>query len=126
MAVLWIGLGSGLGGVARYLLASSLMRLVGPAFPFGTLAVNAIGSFLVVLIMHVSIATGLIPPTVRLALTTGVMGGFTTYSTFTHETIALAERGAWLLAGVNVLATVSLCLVSGALGLWAGRALAGS
>ncbi|HET9209989.1 MAG TPA: CrcB family protein, partial [Thermoanaerobaculia bacterium] len=84
---LWICLGGAAGTGARYLLSGWLLRAAGPGFPWGTLAVNVIGSFLLGLILQVSLTTTLISPTLRLALTTGVMGGFTTYSTFNYETL---------------------------------------
>jgi len=77
--VLLVFFGSGAGGVARFLIASWAVKTLGPAFPYGTIAINAIGSFLIVIIMQVSLRTDLIGPDLRLALTTGVMGGFTTY-----------------------------------------------
>lgn len=120
----WVFLGSGLGGAARYLFGSWVLKLLGAAFPYGTIAINALGSFFIMVIMTVSLRGGPIGPDLRLFLTTGIMGGFTTYSTFNYETMALAQRGAVLLAAVNVGATVLICLVAGGLGLWSGRALA--
>ena len=60
--------------------------------------------------MQLGVATSLLRPTLRMALTTGVMGGFTTYSTFSYETVRLLESGAWGLGALNVLATTALCL----------------
>jgi CrcB protein len=121
----WVCLGSALGGGARYLLSLAALRLLGPAFPYGTLAVNVLGSFLVGLLMHVALETTLIGPTARIFLTTGVMGGLTTYSTFNYETLQLASEGDWQLAATNVAVTVVACLAAGALGLASGRALVG-
>ena len=84
---LWICLGGGIGTGARYLLSGWLLAAFGTAFPYGTLAVNLIGSFLLGAIMHVALTTNWIAPVLRVALTTGVMGGFTTYSTFNYETL---------------------------------------
>lgn len=123
---LWICLGGAVGTGARYLLSGWVLRLAGPGFPWGTLAVNALGSFLLGVILEVSLATDLFPPTLRLALATGVMGGFTTYSTFNYETLQLFQQEDWLLGGANVLATVVLCLAAGGIGVAAGRLLAGS
>ncbi len=114
----------GLGSGARYLLGGFIARLTGPTFPYGTIVINALGSFGIAMIMALSVGGELIGPEWRLALTTGVMGGFTTYSTFNYETLALFQQGAWLLGCLNVLVTVFLCLALGALGLVAGRALA--
>jgi CrcB protein len=121
----WVCLGSALGGGARYLLSQAALNLLGPAFPYGTLMVNVLGSFLIGLVMHVGLETTLISPTVRIFLTTGVMGGMTTYSTFNYETLSLLTEGDWLRAVSNLVATVALCLVAGVLGLASGRALVG-
>lgn len=123
---LWICLGGAVGTGARYLLSGWVLRLAGPGFPWGTLAVNAVGSFLLGVILEISLATDLFPPTLRLALTTGVMGGFTTYSTFNYETLQLFQQEDWLLGGANLLATVVLCLAAGGIGVVAGRLLTGS
>lgn len=123
---LWICLGGAAGTGARYLLSGWLLRAAGPGFPWGTLAVNVIGSFLLGLIMQVSLTTGLISPTLRLGLTTGVMGGFTTYSTFNYETLQYLQQNEWLAACANVTATLLVCLAAGVLGVLAGKLLAGS
>jgi CrcB protein len=112
----WVCVGSALGGGARYLMSLGALRLLGPGFPVGTLAVNLLGSFLIGAIMHVGLTTTWISPGMRLFLTTGVMGGFTTYSTFNYETLALATNGEWLLAYANVGATLFGCIAAGLLG----------
>jgi len=122
---LWICLGGALGTGARYLLSGWMMWLAGPGFPYGTLAVNVIGSFLLGLLMHVSLSTDAFSPTLRLTLTTGVMGGFTTYSAFNYETLQLVQEGSWPLAAANLGITVVSCLAAGLLGVFAGRVLAG-
>lgn len=119
----WVCLGSALGGGARYLLSQGALRLLGPSFPYGTLTVNVVGSFLIGLVMHVSLETTLISPAARIFLTTGVLGGLTTYSTFNYETLGLAAEGDWHLAATNIAATVAACLAAGVLGLASGRAL---
>ena len=118
---LWICLGGAIGTGARYLLSGWLLRVAGPGFPYGTLAVNAVGSFLLGALMEVALSTEPFPPTLRLALTTGVMGGFTTYSTFNYETLQLFQEDAWLLGFANLGITVIACLAAGVLGLWVGR-----
>ena len=122
---LWISLGGAAGTAARYLLSSWLAGWAGPSFPLGTLAVNLLGSFLLSAIFHVAVTTGAIGPTLRVALTTGVLGGFTTYSSFNFETLALLEEGSWLLGLANLGATVVGCLAAGILGLVAARSLVG-
>src|SRR5215213_5585291 len=122
---LWICLGGAVVTGARYLLSGWLLRAAGAAFPWGTLAVNVLGSFLLGLLMEVSLTTDLLPPTLRLALATGVLGGFTTYSTFNYETLRFFQEDAWLLGFLNLGATVAACLIAGALGLLSGRLLTG-
>jgi CrcB protein len=110
---LLVCLGGALGSGARYLVV-----LATPAA--GTLIVNLAGSFLLALIME------MIPPSdLRVMLTVGVMGGFTTYSTFNYETTSYFRQGAWTLGAVNVAATVLGCLIGGLAGLAVARALAG-
>ena len=123
---LWICLGGAVGTGARYLLSGWLARAAGPGFPWGTLAVNVTGSFLLGLIMQIALGTDLLSPTLRLTLTTGVMGGFTTYSTFNYETLQYLQQNDWLMGALNLSATVVACLAAGSLGLVAGRLLAGS
>jgi fluoride exporter len=123
--LLWISLGGAVGTAARYLLSGWLLRALGPAFPYGTLAVNVIGSFLLGAIMHVGLNTTILSPGARLVLGTGVMGGFTTYSTFNYETLQYLQEGAWGLAGLNVSATLVICLVAGVLGVVAARLVVG-
>ena len=121
---LWICLGGAIGTGARYLLSGWLLRITGSGFPYGTLAANVIGSFLLGFLMEAAMTTDF-PPTLRLALTTGVMGGFTTYSTFNYETLQLFQDEAWLLGFANLGITVIACLAAGVLGLAAGRLVAG-
>jgi CrcB protein len=123
---LWICLGGAAGTGARYLLSGWLLRTAGPGFPWGTLAVNVIGSFLLGLIMQVALATDLLSPTLRLTLTTGVMGGFTTYSAFNYETLQYLQQNDWRLASLNLVVTVVVCLAAGSLGLVTGRMMAGA
>ena len=119
--IFWVGLGGMAGSVARYLLSAWLTKTLGPAFPFGTLAVNLIGSLLLGAIMAIALHTAALSPGAQLGLTTGVMGGFTTYSTFNFETLRLLEDRAWALAGLYVGATLLGCLALGWLG-WHGTA----
>ena len=123
---LWICLAGAAGTGARYLLSTWLSRASGSALPWGTLAVNLLGSFLLGAIMEIGLTTAILPPTLRLTLATGLMGGFTTYSSFNYETLQYLRSDSWLLASVNVGATVLGCLAAGMLGIWAGRLVAGS
>jgi CrcB protein len=98
---------------------------LGAGFPWGTLSVNVLGSFLIGLIMQISLSTGSVSPLVRLTLTTGVMGGFTTYSAFNYETFEYIQESAWYLAGANILTTWIACLAAGFLGQLTARSIAG-
>lgn len=121
---LWICLGGAAGTGARYLLSGWLLRVAGPGFPWGTLAVNVLGSFLLGLLMEIARWTD-VAPTLRLALGVGVLGGFTTYSSFNYETLQLVASDKWLLGATYAAGTFVSCLVAGALGIWIGRLAAG-
>jgi CrcB protein len=116
--------GGAFGTGARYLLGGWIARAMGPSFPFGTLSVNLIGSFLIGCIMVFSLRTGSVSDTTRMVLTTGVLGGFTTYSTFNYETLEYFKAGAWTWGALNMAATGLCCLVAGVLGSWLGLVLA--
>lgn len=109
--------GGALGSGARFLVASAMLRALGPAFPYGTLTVNVVGSFLLGAIMTAAALTAAVPPDLRLFLSAGVMGGFTTYSSFNYETLTLAAQGRPLAAALNVGVTLAACLVAGAMGI---------
>jgi fluoride exporter len=123
--VLLVALGGALGSVARYGVGVAAPRVLGTGFPWGTLVVNLVGSFLIALVMHLALTTAAISPSARLFLTTGVMGGFTTYSSFNYETLALVGERLWGVAALNVVATLLGCLVAGLLGQALGRTMAG-
>jgi CrcB protein len=108
---------------ARYLFGGWAQRVLGTGFPYGTLIINAVGSFFIVIIMHLGINRGVISPDLRVVLTTGMMGGFTTYSTFNYETIRLLQDGAIGLGALNIAATVVVCLLAGGLGVLVCRAI---
>src|SRR6185369_16124668 len=121
-----VALGGAIGSVARYGVGALAAQLLGPTFPWGTLFVNLSGSFLIALVMHVALTGTAISLEMRIFLTTGIMGGFTTYSSFNYETLALIDQRAYALASLNLAATVVGCLLAGVLGLASGRALAGA
>ena len=112
----WICLGGAIGTGLRYLVTGWAVTLFGAAFPWGTFAVNVSGSFLIGAIMQLALATRMISPTVRLFLTTGVLGGMTTYSSFNYETVRLVRDGAWWLATANFTLTTVACLGAGIAG----------
>ena len=122
--MLWyIAVGSAIGGVSRYLVGGLLQRLAGGTFPAATLLINVTGSFLLGLILRYGVDTTTLTPEVRAFLTVGFCGGYTTFSTFSYETIALAEDGQWTRAALYVTLSVGLSLVATFLGLVAAREL---
>ena len=123
MRLALICLGGAVGTGARYLLGGVVARWAGPDFPYGTLLINVLGSFLIGVVQQVGLTSLLIPDTLRLVLAIGVMGGFTTYSSFSYETIRLLEAGSWLAASVYVVLTTALCLACCVAGLSLGRVL---
>lgn len=125
LKLLMVCIGGAAGSGARYLISLWIAGRYGTLFPLATLMVNVGGSFLLALLMQLSFATDLVSPELRLALTTGLLGGFTTYSTFNYETSVLIQEGALLMASMNVVATLLGCLIAGWLGFQAGRLLIG-
>lgn len=125
MNYLWIGLGSALGGMARYGCSGLAARYIGAAFPWGTLIVNVSGSLIIGFLAALAAADGrlLISPDARAFLMIGVCGGFTTFSAFSIETLNLAHDGDWLRAGANVVLSVVLCLLAVWLGYMGASAL---
>ena len=126
MRFLLICLGGALGTGARYLLSGWVLDSLGPGFAWGTLAVNVLGSFLLAALMYAGVEATAISPSLRLILGTGVMGGFTTYSTFSYETMKYLQDGAWAIAIANVLATVVGCLAACLAGWAMARSLLGT
>src|SRR5205085_5706032 len=116
---LLVGLGGLLGSVARYWMSGVVQQASGGEFPLGTLAVNILGSFVVGLVMALSLERGMMQANVRILLTVGLCGGFTTMSTFSYETVALMRDGETMLALSNVAGTVGSCLAAA----WVGQAV---
>lgn len=118
--------GSGAVGCgARYLVALWAAERFGTKLPYGTLIVNVVGSFLIALVLELSIRLADFPPNLRLALTTGFLGGLTTYSSFNYETTALAFSGHTMRAVANLVLTIVICLVAGLLGILVARRFGG-
>lgn len=114
--------GGAVGTGARYLLTVWLARVAGIAFPWGTLAVNVAGCFLLALLIQ---AGTTIPEDLRLALATGVLGGFTTYSAFNYDATAYFTQGMWVKGAVYLFVTVIGSFAAGLVGTMAGRMLRG-
>jgi fluoride exporter len=120
---LLIGFAGALGTLTRYQVGLWAGRALGASFPFGTLAVNVAGCFLIALIAELAASTSLISPTVRLTLMTGFMGGLTTYSSFNYETTRFFQDRAWASGMLNFVLTVVACFVAGLLGFALARRL---
>lgn len=112
-----VALGSAIGGVARYLM-TFLVQPRNVAFPFGTLAVNIVGCFLIGVIAQYSLGQGRLSPEMRVLLISGFCGGFTTFSTFSFEGLELIQAGAWPRAALYALTSVGVGLAA----VWAGTA----
>ncbi|MHB8527898.1 MAG: fluoride efflux transporter CrcB [Caulobacteraceae bacterium] len=119
---IWIAVGSALGGVARYGMSSLIAGWFGQTFPWGTLAVNVVGSFVIGFFVNLTGPEGrvMVAGDVRQFVTIGVCGGYTTFSSFSVQTLALAQEGEFTRAGLNVGASVALCLAA----VWLGWVLA--
>ncbi len=125
MIYLWVAVGGALGSVARFWLANTLAVLTGADFPWGTLLINIIGSFV---ISFFGMLTGsyprfAVPYEVRVFVTVGLCGGFTTFSSFSLQTLELARTGQAGRAGLYVAASVVLCLAACALGFFTANAI---
>jgi len=114
MTVLWVALGGALGSVARYAISGVAVRWLGASFPYGTLFVNVTGSFTIGLLAALVAADGRpsLSADARAFLLVGVLGGFTTFSSFSLETLNLARSGALVPAMLNVAGSVVLCLAA--------------
>ncbi|MBE0574297.1 MAG: fluoride efflux transporter CrcB [Desulfuromonadales bacterium] len=121
MKILYLGVFGGMGCVARYLVSGWIYTLAGKNLPYGTLAVNVTGSLLLGLVMEGSLRSTLLSPELRFGLTVGFLGGFTTFSTFSYETVRLLEEGSVVAAGANILLNVSVCIVAALVGIYLAR-----
>lgn len=118
MASVWIAIGSALGGVARYWCSGVAARLIGETFPWGTLIVNVVGSFIIGFFATLTGPDGRLfaSSAARQFVMIGFCGGYTTFSSFSIQTLNLVQDGEWLQAGGNIVGSVVLCLVA----VWAG------
>jgi CrcB protein len=124
MMYVWIAIGSALGGAARYACSGLVARLIGETFPWGTLIVNVTGSFLIGFLATLTDPDGryLFGSTARQFILTGVLGGYTTFSSFSLQTLNLVRDGQLVPAGANIVGSVVLCLAA----VWLGHILAAS
>jgi fluoride exporter len=117
-------LAGGLGSGARYLVSLAAGDKPGEGFPMGTLIVNVVGSLMIAFVFGLALRQKVLSSQMELALTTGFMGGFTTYSSFNYQTTALWDRGSHALAGVNIAVTLVVCLAAGLAGGWLAKQVA--
>jgi len=122
---LWIAVGSALGGMARYACSNLALAWWGPSFPWGTLIINVLGSFIIGFFATLTGPDGrvLVSGDIRQFVMVGVCGGYTTFSAFSLQTLTLVQDGEVVRAGLNVGASVVLCLFSVWLGYVAAAAL---
>lgn len=119
-----IFLGAGLGGVFRYWISNAVYWFLGRQFPYGTLFVNATGCFLMGLLFALILDRfNGVGPQLRALLLIGFLGGYTTFSSFSIETLNLFESGAWFNAGLNILLSLILCISLTWIGIISGRQL---
>lgn len=121
MTYLWVALGGALGSMGRFWLGALVARSV-ETFPLGTMIINIIGSFVISFFGTLTAPDGRMfaPADTRVFVMVGICGGFTTFSSFSLQTLSLAQDGEWLYAGLNVVGSVILCLVA----VWLGHAVA--
>lgn len=120
---LWIAAGGALGSMARFWFTGVAARLFGETFPWGTLLINILGSFVIGLFVALTSPEGgryIVDPNIRMFVTVGICGGFTTFSAFSLQTMVLMQEGEWLQAGGYVVGSVVLCLLF----VWLGHMLA--
>jgi CrcB protein len=125
MTYLWIAIGSGLGGAARYWFSGFAAERFGTAFPWGTIIVNVLGSFVIGFFATLTAPGGRVPSgeTARQFVMAGLCGGYTTFSAFSLQTLQLVQEGEVAAAGANIGVSVALCLAAVWLGHVSARAL---
>jgi CrcB protein len=121
--ILVIALGGAVGAVMRYLASTGVYAVLGRGFPYGTLVVNVVGSLLMGVLTVLLLERLSVGPEWRAGILIGVLGAFTTFSTFSMETLILIEQGDWFKALLNVFLSVALCLLAAWFGILMGRSL---
>ena len=122
MTYIWIAAGSALGGAFRYWCSGVAARLIGETFPWGTLLINILGSFVIGVFFTLTGPDGrlLVSPNIRQFVMVGLCGGYTTFSSFSLQTLNLIRDGELLYAGANIVASVLLCMLA----VWIGHIMA--
>lgn len=122
--MLWyVAIGSAVGGVIRYLLGGAIQRALAASFPVGTMVINVTGSALLGFIFRYALDTPAVTPEIRALLGVGFCGGYTTFSTFSYETLTLLEDGDWRRAGLYVGVSLLGSVLAAFLGFMAAREL---
>lgn len=120
LQIIAIMVGGALGAAMRYLVSNGVYSILGRDFPYGTLSVNIIGSFLMGVLTVILIDRGDVSPLFRLGILVGFLGAFTTFSTFSMDTLVLIDEGAYVRALLNMLISVIVCIVA----VWLGMLIA--
>ncbi|GIU49833.1 fluoride efflux transporter CrcB [Shewanella algidipiscicola] len=107
--LLFVAIGGSIGAVFRYLISILMIQVFGSAFPFGTLVVNTLGSFLMGVIYALGQVSD-VSPEMKALVAVGLLGALTTFSTFSNETLLLIQQGQWLKAFINIALNLCLCL----------------
>ena len=118
---MYIAIAGAVGTISRFGLTEAAHRIMGSAFPYGTLLVNILGSMLIGYLMQIGLASDLIPRSLRMAVTVGFLGAFTTFSTFSYETAGYIESGAWMAAITNIATNMGLSILATMAGLMLAR-----
>jgi CrcB protein len=120
--IVWVGIGGGIGAVCRYLVGRELSERIGGMFPWGTFAVNLSGALLIGVLFALLTEKGIGHDHLRLLLVVGLLGGYTTFSSYTLEAVNLLESGDWATALLYLLGSNLAGLAACAIGIWATRA----
>lgn len=120
--ILIVAAGAGIGGGLRYVLGGGIAERLGTAFPWHTLVINASGSFLLGVLMALSVERGIVQTPWRLFIGVGILGGYTTFSTLSYESMSLFQRGLSVAGSLNMVGSGLAGLVAVLFGLWVGRA----
>ena len=119
--ILLLMLAGAAGTLSRYGLGGLAQRVTGAGFPYGTLVINVIGCLIIGYVMQIALSSDIISATTRVVITIGFLGAFTTFSTFSYETVRFLEDGAWVSAILNIATNVGLGLVATFCGMLLGR-----